>query len=321
MKNINQKYTISATALKPYGPVWQVSAAKGHFALKRIGGPAERLVRSFETLSKLIETGFVAPVIPEISAEHLPYFSYNNQYYQLFQWHYGQHPSFTESSSIRKCARLFAGLHRFSLAFDKFEGYDPPGLITTLKQQIGFIEQTVCYLKQQPDINRIDRNLLSWGDYFLTQARYCLSGLLKMGQMPGYEHLIGFCHNDPAPRNIIIQNDHWFLIDFDLSAWDLCINETAKLAGRVLQANSWRPEAFQLTVDAYSEERKMTDWEHDALPYLLCFPQHFWRILSQRWEEKLKWSEGRFASRLWKITIEEPQRLLFLKSILPGLGL
>lgn len=260
-------------------------------------------------------------MLPEISTDNLPYFSYNNQYYQLFQWRHGQHPSFTEPDSIRKCACLFANLHRVSILLGKLEGHDPPDLIATLKQRIGFIEQTVSHLKQRSELNRIDRAILNWSDYFLAQARYSISGLIKTEPMPSSKHLLGFCHNDPAPRNIIIQNDCWSLIDFDLSAWGLCINEAAKLAGRVLQANSWRPEIFRLTVDSYSGARKMTDWEYKVLPYLLCFPQHFWRILSQRWEEKLKWTEQRFASRLWKITATERERQIFLKSCLPELAL
>ncbi len=320
LRVLNGKYNISATALKPFGPVWQVDSAKGCFALKRTNCSTKRLIHIFETLFQIKEAGFLSPILPETSSENLPYFQYNNHYYQLFKWSQGQYPSFTDPGSIQKSAHLFASLHQFSTKVIKLENQVPPDLIGYLKQRTAFLEEIKSFLKDERRLNRVDRTLLGWIDYYLAQARYSLSGLSNSEQASNFRTLVGFCHNDPAPRNIIIQNGEWFLIDFELSAWGLLITELAKLAGRVLQANSWRPEVFNLVVDAYSQEKDLTSWERVVLPYLLCFPQQFWRICSQRWEEKLKWSERRFAAKLWKITDTERQRLLFLKSVLPELA-
>lgn len=319
LRILNQEYDISATASKPFGPIWQVFSAKGCFALKRTGSSAERLVQTAETLSQIKRAGFVSLILPEISKKNLPYFKYVDHHYQLFQWRRGNHPSFTDPVLIQKSACLFGSLHRISEAVIKPEGCEIPDLIANIEQRISFLEKKVSFLENQRRLNRVDRALLSWKDYFLTQARYCLSGLLNASQASISETIVGFCHNDPAPRNIIIENDQWFLIDFELSACGLLVMELAKLTGRVLQANSWQPGIFDLVVDAYLRERTITGWERTALPYLLCFPQHFWRICSQRWEEKLKWSERRFATRIWGIVDGEKQRLCFLKSILPQL--
>lgn len=319
LRSLNQEFEISAFALKPFGPVWHVKSAKGFFALKRTGSPGEKLVRLFKTLSEIKGAGFHSLILPEISKANLPYLKCNNQYYQLFKWCQGNHPSFRNPSLIPKFAGLFGSLHRISRSVMKPEEGENMDLVANLRQRTAFLEKTIAFLKNERRLNRIDRSILSWSDYFLNQARYSLSGLVNMKQALISDLPVGFCHNDPAPGNIIIENDQCFLIDFDLSACGLLVMEVAKLTGRVLQANNWQPTAFNLVIDAYSRERTISDWERTVLPYLLCFPQHFWRISSQRWEEKLKWSERRFAARFWEITNAERQRLFFLKSQLPQL--
>ncbi|NLW48321.1 MAG: phosphotransferase [Firmicutes bacterium] len=316
---LNQQYSISATAIKPFGPIWRVDSAKGCFALKKTGKSTTALSCIFETFVQLKQAGFLALVLPEISLENLPFFRFKNHIYQLFKWQEGYHPSFLDPALIQNSASLFARLHRSSAEFVKPQDCEPPDLIANLEQRATFLEGIFLGLKSQPHLNRIDRTILKWSEYYLTQAQYCLVGLQNVKQPPNYSSLLGFCHNDPAPRNIIIKNGAFFLIDFELSAWGLLITEAAKLTTRVLQANNWQPELFDLVIDAYSQERPLVEWEQRILPYLLCFPSQFWRISSQRWEEKLNWSERRFAAKLWKVTTEEPQRLLFLKSILPGL--
>ncbi len=316
---INQEYNIPANRLKPFGPVWQIDSAQGRFGLKKTGSSAERLNYTAAILSQIKQAGFVSLVLPEISQKGLPFFEFNNQYYQLFQWLPGNHPSFTDPGSIKKCAQLFAGLHRISRLAPKLENCRITDFTSPLEQRAVFLEKTKLFLKNKPQLNRVDRVLLSWSDYFLTQARYALSGLNKTKPALKSEVIFGFCHNDPASRNIIVDDGQWFLIDFELSACDWFVFELAKLIGRVLQVNNWRPLIYDLMIDAYARERTITDWERVVLPYLLCFPQHFWRICSQRFEEKLKWSERRFATKLWKITDKERQRLIFLKFYLPDL--
>lgn len=305
--------------MKPVGPVWRVSSSKGCFALKRTGSSPEKLALTAEILSKIYESGFGSFIPPEMSKKKLAYFVFNNQCFQLFRWRQGNHPSFTEPDSIEKCARLFAGLHRISRLAVKPETDQNRDLIANLEQKTTFIEATIIFLRKKSRLNRIDRGLLDWSDYFLAQARYALSGLRNVNRTLNTGALTGFCHNDPAPRNIIVENSQWFLIDFELAAQGLLVTEISKLAVRIMQANDWNPSIFDLVIEAYNRERTITDWEKTVLPYLLCFPQSFWRICKQRFEEKLKWSQRRFAAKLWKITNEERKRLVFLKSILPGL--
>lgn len=321
LRLINQKYNIAASAIKPFGPVWQVDSTKGRFALKRTGCSVKQLVCTTDALFKLKKSGFDSTILPEISAENLPYFQYKNHNYQLFQWRQGRHPSFHEPEFIRRCADLFARLHRYSMVIDIPPDCELPDLIANLQKKAAFLERLILDLKSRPHLNRVDRRLIYWSDHFLIQAGFSISGLRNMMQLPNCRPLTGFCHNDPAPRNIIIENGVFFLIDFELSAWGLLITEVAKLAGRVLQANNWRQEVFNLVIEGYSQTRTLTEWELNILLYLLCFPNHFWRICSQRWEEKLKWSERRFAAKLWKIANEEWSRQYFLKSHLPELPL
>ena len=154
-------------------------------------------------------------------------------------------------------------------------------------------------------LNRLDRSILKWHPYFMSQARLALAGLEAALQSETEPNTIlpqGFCHNDPAPRNIIIKDGIWHLIDLELSGIDPYLKDYATLLERALHLNQWQPVVRELIEASYTQVRPLSMIELRILPYLCCFPRRFWRICQQRFQARLPWSESRYASRFWELT-------------------
>lgn len=314
-------------SMKPWGPVWKVDTPSGMYALKRTRQQPSQILQFAEFLNDLRNSGFpnAMTICPTRSGQ--PFARILNENYILSPWIEGENPEFTNQRHLQMAAKLYGRFHRVSQTISLPEEADtaPSEPIRAIQNE--FLEKRAFLItisdslsgKENP--NRIDRHLLRWSGYFIRQAGFCIGQLagLKPDEWSKKNTGQGFCHNDPAPGNIIIRNRELYLIDFELAAPGLYIKEAAKLLVRALQANQWPPGLIPLIIEAYTAERELSKEEMLLLPYLCAFPQGFWRFCSQRFQEQLPWAETRFQKKLWEITSAEPARLNCLRNLIPEL--
>jgi CotS family spore coat protein len=271
-------------------------------------------------MNKYSSQGFNAlvPILPTRSGDF--FIQVADGFYNLSPWCDGEKATFQNPVHLKMIARCFGKLHALSKATAFPVELQHPVAIVEYQKKQAFLESLIPNLRESKELNRIDRAISNWGEYYLKQGRCTLLGLTQFKDLwPLLNDQKGFCHNDPAPGNIIIQDHKCYLIDFEFSNCDLFIKEFALLALRALQANHWTPQTLEILTAAYNQERELTAPELKALPLLLLFPRRFWRFCSQRYQEKLVWTEKRFQSRLWEIIGEEPKRRLFLQTLWPQL--
>lgn len=317
---IRRHYNLNPVELKPRGPVWRVQTTSGSFLLKKMGCPETHLIWLADAIQKLTDGGFngLTPIIPAKSG--LPYVVMQDRNYILTKWHSGVHPSFTLPAHVKQTSDLLGRLHSTSLKTLQPE-VKPPDPVDAFRSKLLFLETLEPVVQKAPTSNRIDRSILLWKRHFLRQARFCLDRLVLWQRKHQTKQTLawGFCHKDPAPHNIIIQNTGWLLIDYELSATDYFITDLVTLIHRVLSLNRWDRSMLNLICEAYAAERALSEEEYSFILTALCFPRKFWRLCSQRFEEKLDWTEKHWQSKFWSLYDEEPRRMAFLKYYFPDL--
>jgi CotS family spore coat protein len=316
MRRVNQEYLISAITIKPFHSVWKLTAPGQAYILKKVKSAPTRFAQIAQIVNELYQQNFksLTPILPTHSRKL--YIEFGDDLYSLSPWYPGEKPSFRNPLHLKKIAQCFGQLHALSRDI-----FFPKALINEQginAYQINhdFLESLLPKLPEQKGLNRIDRIIIEWSEHYLQQSR---SALLELNNLKSLGRLLndqkGFCHNDPAPGNIIINHQQCYLIDFEFSNCDLWIKEFALLAMRALQATGWneKEQTLDMLIGAYKQERPLLDIELKILPLLLRFPRRFWRFCYQRYQEHLPWTEKRYANRLWEITSEEPKRCHFLK--------
>lgn len=104
-------------------------------------------------------------------------------------------------------------------------------------------------------------------------------------------------HRDPNPGNLILNDDNWGVLDFDLSErniriFDPCYAATAILsesfeAGNTEKLNKW-VSIYKNIIYGYDEVAKLSDNEWKAIPYVIITNQ----LISTAWfSEQEKYSE------------------------------
>lgn len=321
-RELKHHYGLECTLCQPQGPVWKVHTHSGVFLLKKTTRSPEDLFWLANSLETLCKAGFKGLIPLLRTRSHQPYCELSDGRYMVMPWVNGTHPSFSTPNHWKRTAALLGSLHRLAQE-TLYPEPPPPKLIDAYKQKRLFLQTLIDHLKASKHLNRIDRGILRWSDHFLTQAGIALELLddhpLAKEFFPQSE--AGFCHKDPAPRNIIIQNSQWVLIDYDLSAIHWFPAELATLIQRVLITNHWQPNCFDSICEAYHRERPLTETTITLIRILLCFPHRFWRLCSQRFEEKLSWTEGHFQRKFWHVFDEESRRAQLLQSWFPTMPL
>jgi CotS family spore coat protein len=319
---IQREYALAVTGHQPFRSVRKLFTAKGVFLLKQMHCTEDHLLRIDFWLQQLIAAGFPW-VIPFLSTrECLPFVEFKQKLYIISPWQSGTTPVFTNLNHLKRVAELWGQMHRVSQSVLPADEMIPLNYWEDLQKKAAFLESLLQSLRARSCVNRIDRSIRKWGGYFLHQARFSLARL-EAEDFPKWTRTTaakGFCHNDPAPRNIIAHSRDWYIIDFELSGSGLFLGDLFTFLQRVLKANQWKTEFIAPLLEVYCRQRPVFPEELKHLPALLCFPRAFLRLCSQRFHENLPWTEKHFQSRLWEITTEEPLRLQLLQSWFPELN-
>lgn len=326
-EGIRYFFGIRVIDMKPWGPVWRIVTPAGVYAVKRTRQQPEQILQLAQILKRFHEAGFPHTMTLHTTKSGKPFARIGNDNYLVSPWIEGENPDFTNRRQLQMVAGLYGSFHRISSALTCPNQAGEPGEVPVrairneLFKKRNFLMETRDSLGRLENPNRIERLIMKWSEHFIRQADFCIGQLPEPGIEQGchYQRWQGFCHNDPAPRNIIIRNRAPYLIDFELAACGPFVQETAKLIVRALQANQWPPGLIPLILEAYRSERALSAGEMHLLPCLCAFPQGFWRLCSQRYQERLPWTENRFYKRLWEITSQEPARIKCFQSMLPDL--
>jgi CotS family spore coat protein len=319
LKAIKNEYGIYASRLQPFHSLWKLTSPQGTFLLKKTARPMEDLFWLHRQLHELIRIGFTGIVPLLASRNGVPGLDTPRGNYILIPWQPGKKPDFANKNHLNQTARFWGELHQAAQNAPVIANTPASNPFSELEAKTALITTTMEQLQACPTGNRIDRTICKWGGYFQAQALTSLKHLSRLGfdQWIRTTAAMGFCHNDPAPGNIIFQNKNWHLIDFELAAPGIFLMELVLLLQRALRANRWEAQLPESLLEAYFTVNPRRREERQFLPALLCFPRSFWRFCRQRFVEKLGWSEKHYQSRLWELTTVEPLRANFLRQWFP----
>ena len=304
LQALKEQYSLQPTQIKSFGSIWKVFTSSDLYILKVFRRSQTELAALANTLILLEQAGFsqFIPTLPNQKGKL--FWEFEAKFWSLSPWYNGQRPDFKVAFDLTQTATLLGKLHQTANTLDSCTREPLAHLLHDWETKLSFLKEIPARLNQ-PTINRIDRQTLNLSNHFFTQATSCYQALVPLADV---KFSVGFCHHDPAPRNIIIYQNKWYLLDLEFSGRGYFLNELANLIRRALQLNLWAAWVIPTILNGYQNERPLTETETKVLPYLIAFPRQFWRFCHQRYYENLKRNEHYFAHRLWEITNAEKSR-------------
>jgi CotS family spore coat protein len=106
------------------------------------------------------------------------------------------------------------------------------------------------------------------------------------------------CHHDLAHHNVLLAQGLASFVDLDYAVADTALHDLANLCGHVMRLHNWSWEPVRLALASYWEEIPPAADDRTVLGMMLLWPQDYWQIGRQFYDERQPWPTERFMDLL-----------------------
>ena len=104
------------------------------------------------------------------------------------------------------------------------------------------------------------------------------------------------------------------MINFEKCIRDNPVRDLYLFMRKLLEKSSWSVELGTLLINAYNEERTMSEEEYTQLYYRLIYPEKFWKIVNFYYNSGKALIPGRNLEKLEKLLSQEEDKIRFLEN-------
>ncbi|HEX3032573.1 MAG TPA: phosphotransferase [Bacillota bacterium] len=293
------------------GRVYQVSCARGLFALKEVEPNREKLSFSCSVICFLREKGFLAAVPCEAASNGEPFFIHQDTGYLLSPWIEGKSPDFTSLHHLSTAVNLMADLHL------KGQGYVPaPG--RWYRSRLGRwphewsqgLEEIRRCFHFRAFISELERQ----GEHaitMLTSGAAYQTGVEQAGKDGT------LCHRDLVHHNFLMDNlSNLHIIDFEYCALELPVADVGRFFRKSLPLHGWKEEVMEQLLGIYHSVHPLSCRDRLILRAYLTFPHEWWRLAHRILQGRV--SRIEIPKRINALKDQDFGRVELLPKLAPG---
>jgi len=265
--------------------VYKFQSSDGPKCLKKVYYDEKNLLFVYSVIQWFYCFGIgVTKLLPTKSGER--FVKYKDNYFIVTDWIDGRRCDYDIDSDISSAARNLGKMHRCSYGFKPIEG-------SFIRKEEGswqktfnkrFLQLIQFYNRAVNSKDKFFRNYIKSFDYFSNRAKHAVHILNMIDEKKLMEPVNVYntvCHLDYVNKNLIFtRTGDLYVIDFDKSKIDIPVHDIGSFLKRILKRNntSWDYNVLMLTLENYEKERPLTQTELLALFAFLEFPQKYWKI-------------------------------------------
>ena len=309
--------------------VFQVMAQEGCFCLKKAGKPLERVKFSLQTMDWVQSSGMVPSAVVALTklGEPLVYFNETDgeQIWFASVWITGKRCVFAVPDHLEQSALTLAKFHKAAR-----NCYFVGGILQyhlweyILEQQIKELEQYArkkISHRQRYRNRELQKVLQQQLPAYIKRGKQGLQLMQDanwklLAEEQQKQHCI--IHGDVAARNFVIEPmEHTsYLIDFDYARYDMQIIDLVRMIERAMRASHYHFPVAAKIINAYQQEKKLTQQELQVLVALLMHPQKIWRLCRRFFEKET--ATELLEHRLQYLLLHQKQEFDFLDRLEQG---
>lgn len=286
--------------------VYRIGTSQGPKCLKKVYYDESNLLFVYSAIEWLYRHGIDAPqLLPTSSGGR--YINYKNNLFILCDWIDGRKCDYDLDEDICVASKNLGRIHKVSCGFKPIETSfirveDPDWYKTFSKRFLNLCQYSNAAYRYNDEFSSI---YLESFDYFFLRARHSVYLLNKLNleelSSPIKRNML--CHLDYVNKNLIFDNNgKLYVIDFDKCRIDIPVHDLGTFLKRILKRKntSWDYSILMMTLEYYQKERKLSITELIALYAYLEFPQKYWKIARDYYNNRDVCSKGMFISMLEK---------------------
>ena len=286
----------------------------GIYILKEYKGAVSRLSFLAEHLQKIYENGYadVERIVPNKEGEFFCVDYYRTTYVvkRYFE---------AKECNIKDKQECLQGMRALGRLHNAMDGIGCEGtseletlpLLYELRKRNGELKRVRRYLQQKGQKSDFERFLQSHYDYFFANAEAVLDALEKENTdywKGNIQHAGTYCHGDYQYHNILMSNEHCYIINFDKMTLDNPIRDVYFYSRKLLEKNNWDLSLGRELIGTYNEERKLQEEDMLQLKYRFLYPEKFWKIVNFYYNSPKAWISYKNKEKLDTILKQEEMR-------------
>jgi CotS family spore coat protein len=167
------------------------------------------------------------------------------------------------------------------------------------------------YIRAKKKKNEFEMLFANQYERFMEKAEQ-VTALLKSEQQ---EIEAGFCHGDYNQHNVIFHGRGTAILRFDNFVYQENVSDLANFMRKMLEKNNWNVGLGIDMIQAYHNERKLSQQELQALYRYMAYPEKFWKVANHYYNSHKAWLSGRNIEKLEKLIRQEDAREQFLQML------
>lgn len=212
--------------------------------------------------------------------------------------------------AVKSMARLHEAMKNPLLA-EKIEAGEFP-FLTECKKRNKELVKVRKYLKQKSQKTTFELFLIKHYDHFLEIAREVEQNLEKQDHEKWLEIIKTeglFCHGQFQHHNILVTKEGCHIINFEKFLLENPVKDLYLFMRKLLEKNDWDIGLAKKMLDAYTEERELTEIDKKQLKLRFQYPEKFWKIVNAYYNSPKSWIPHKNKEKLEKLIALESKQI------------
>lgn len=255
---------------------------------------------SFEQKIKqhVAEHGFpdVDLYVPNREQKFLVQGPYNEQFV-MKNWFYGEECDAKNMEQVLlltdTLARLHTCLNHVSISSDEKEFCRQPLVTEVLEKRNRELRRVRTYIRSKKQKNSFEQKFLSQFDLQFAQAEQATE-FLDVTQYENYYHKItesgSMVHGNFTHHSVVVQQTgNMAVTGFDKTMTGIQIQDFYLLFRKMMEKWEWDVALGQRMLETYDRIRPIPEEERKLLYILLLYPEKFWKVANQYYNNRKSW--------------------------------
>jgi CotS family spore coat protein len=281
--------------------VYRIDVNDMTYCLKKVYFQEPDLLFVYSAIEWFYRTGINVPrLLP--TKTNGRYIEYNNMLFILMPWIDGVKCDYDNIEHVLTSSSVLAKMHKYTHDFhpitgsNEREGFD--NILYSLQKHFQQILTCSNYAFRHND--RFSKIFLQHFDsgVFLAKNAVKIASTINLNNLTK-----ALCHLDFVNKNIILDNssDLW-VIDFDKCKMDYCVHDIAYFLRRIMKRDNtkWDLDLATQALESYEKVRPINIDEYKFLMVYLSFPQKYWKISRDYYNNIRKCNKNAFITLLNK---------------------
>lgn len=319
-KLVEENYDVTILDMSKLKNVYKIVAVEGNFCLKQFKYEFSRFKHILEIFDYFKKEDFdnILDVISTYSEKK--YIEFDNVYFYMTFWIESRELNYSNSYDLIRAAQHIAKFHNYSKGFKVSK--DSKADIRWMKwfeifdRKINDIYKFKKLIEDKSELSVFDKIYFENIDKNIQIANESIENLYKFD----YENVMKehikknyICHHDLANHNILLDSSgKIYFIDFDYVILDTHLHDLGSFIMRCLKFGRWNHEKFKIIINSYKDVKHVSKQELSLAMSFILFPNDFWQIGVQYYNEKINWDEEKFLRRLTRFENDKDDRRNFI---------